>query len=74
MLQFAKKTDNFLSSYLNLLQVQYTSHYASKLYYEHPYYNSLFGISQMLFVYNIDNTAIELNKKEDILGNSKIHT
>ena len=66
MLQFAKKTDNFLSSYLNLLQVQYTSHYASKLYYEHPYYNSLFGISQMLFVYNIENTAIELNKKEDI--------
>lgn len=67
MLQFAKKTDNFLSLFLNLLQVQYTSHYASKLYYEHPYYNSLFGISQMLFVYNIDNTAIELNKKEDIL-------
>ncbi|MGC3977413.1 MAG: cysteine peptidase family C39 domain-containing protein [Paludibacteraceae bacterium] len=67
MFQFAKKPDNLLSSFLNLLQVQYTPHYASKLYYEHPYYNSLFGISQMLFAYNIDNSAIELNKKEDIL-------
>jgi len=61
------RTDNLFTLWLDLLQVKHTHSYASQLYHEHPYYNNLLGISQMLYNYKISNTAVELAKKEDVL-------
>lgn len=42
------KNRTLLSAYLSLLKVKHTARYADKLYNEHPYKYSLFGLSKML--------------------------
>jgi hypothetical protein len=43
--------NNLFISLLNLLNVRYTKSYVDKLYKEHPYKYSLYGLSQMLHTY-----------------------
>lgn len=53
-----------LASYLSLLKVKHTAKYADKLYNEHPYKYSLFGLSKMLSEYKIPNAGVEILNKE----------
>ena len=54
---------NVLVDYLRLLGVRHTADYASWLYREHPYRDSLFGLSQMLSDYHVQTLALRLEKK-----------
>lgn len=47
-----------------MLNVKHTKKYADKLYNEHPYKYSLFGLSKMLSEYKIPNAGIEILNKE----------
>lgn len=61
---FLNKSQTILSAYLDLLNVKHTKKYADKLYNEHPYKYSLFGLSKMLSEYKIPNAGIEILNKE----------
>lgn len=54
---------NILTSLLNLLGVKHTSDFSSKLFDGHPHKNNLFGLSEMLDIYGIDNTVIKVESK-----------
>lgn len=55
------------SAFIGMLNVKYSQSYADKLYNEHPYKYSLFGLSKMLLEYNIENVGISItNKEKDI--------
>ena len=54
---------NVLVNYLRLLGVRHTVDYASRFYREHPYRDSLFGLSQMLSNYHVQTLALRLEKK-----------
>lgn len=58
------KNRTLLSAYLSLLKVKHTARYADKLYNEHPYKYSLFGLSKMLLEYKIPNAGVEILNKE----------
>ena len=58
------KNRTLLSAYLSLLKVKHTARYADKLYNEHPYKYSLFGLSKMLSGYKIPNAGVEILNKE----------
>lgn len=53
MLLFAQKSSTVFSAFVEMLGVKYTQSYADKLYHEHPYKYSFFGLSKMLSEYNI---------------------
>ena len=59
------KTQNLLSAFIELLNVKYTPSYADKLYNEHPYKYSLFGLSKMLSEYQIENAGLRISNKEE---------
>lgn len=42
--------NTILSIYLKALGIKFTRYYADKLYTDHPYRGSLYGLSQMLFL------------------------
>lgn len=58
------KNQTILSGYLDLLNVKHTKKNADKLYNEHPYKYSLFGLSEMLSEYKTPNAGIEVLNKE----------
>lgn len=58
------RNQTILSAFLNLLDVKYTKSYANKLYNEHPYKYSLFGLSKMLSEYKIQNIGIKISNKD----------
>lgn len=58
--------NNLFISLLNLLNVRYTKSYAYKLYKEHPYKYSLYGLSQMLHTYGIESAGIKVENKNDL--------
>lgn len=60
-----KRNDNVLISILDVLNVKYTTAYAEKLFNEHPHNNNLFGLSDMLNAYNIENTGIRIENTKD---------
>lgn len=60
------KTKNILELTLELLKVKHTDMYTSKLYNEHPYKNSLFGLSEMLSNYNIKNEGLKIKNKNEL--------
>ena len=60
------KNQNVLEILLKQLNVKFTSAYASKIYGENPYKNSLFGISRMLADYNVETRGVKLNDKDEI--------
>lgn len=61
------KYHNPLSCILHFLKVRYTEDYCSKLYNEHPYKYSLFGLVSMLSDYRVTSKGLKLNDKEEIL-------
>ena len=55
---------NIFSLYLDLLGVKHTKVYSNKYYEEHPHKNNLYGLSKMLFAYNIENIALRINEED----------
>ncbi|MBR2606352.1 MAG: thioredoxin domain-containing protein [Bacteroidaceae bacterium] len=53
--------------FLDELEVQYTTQYATSTHDEHPYKNTIYGLSSMLDKYNISNVSYTLNDKEELL-------
>lgn len=56
--------NTILSIFLKALNLKFTRHYADKLYADHPYRGSLYGLSQMLSSYNIPNSGIRSFDKD----------
>lgn len=54
-----------LSAFFSLLNVKHTQSYANKLYNEHPYKYSLFGLSKMLSEYKIKNVGVDMSNKNE---------
>lgn len=57
---------NILIEFLNLLSVKHTTLFANKLYNEHPYRDSFYGISKMLLEYKIKNIGLQNQDKDSI--------
>lgn len=57
---------NILTKALKVLGVPYTSYYASKVYEEHPFRESMFGLSQIFKHYDVQCYGIRLNEKSEI--------
>ena len=57
---------NTFTVFLELLKVKHTRYYTGKLFNEHPHKYNLFGLSDMLSVYRIENAAFRIDRKEDI--------
>lgn len=53
--------------FLDELEVKYTKQYATSTYDEHPYKNTIYGLSSMLDKYGIPNVSYNLNDKEELL-------
>lgn len=53
-----------LSTYLHELHIPFTRSYADKLFAEHPYRYNLYGLSDMLSVYKIENAGIQVEDKD----------
>lgn len=54
---------NIFVAYLDLLKVRHTKSFSEKFFNEHPYKSNLFGISQMLSEYNIENKSVKIIDK-----------
>lgn len=54
---------NLFTSFLDELDVPYTQKYSNKMFNEHPYRNTMYGISKMLRDYNIANTGYLIQDK-----------
>lgn len=57
---------NLLSRILYALRVPHTNFYVDKLYREHPYKDTFWGLSKMLSFYNITNNAFHFTNFDDI--------
>ena len=57
---------DLLNRILDTLHVKHTKSYAYKLYHEHPYRYSFWGLSKMLSTYNINNGAFNFTNFNDI--------
>ena len=53
--------------FLDELEVQYTTQYATSTHDEHPYKHTIYGLSSMLDKYSVSNVALNLNDKEELL-------
>lgn len=53
--------------FLDELEVEYTEQYATSTHDEHPYKNTIYGLSSMLDKYKISNASYNLNNKEELL-------
>lgn len=52
--------------FLNLLGVKHTKYFTDKTYFEHPYKNTFYGLSDMLSQYNIENIGIRITDKDTV--------
>ncbi|WP_165020444.1 vitamin K epoxide reductase family protein [Dysgonomonas sp. ZJ279] len=57
---------NIIELFLGQLKIKYTKSYLNKLYDEHPYKNTLFGISDILSKYNLKTTGLQINTDENM--------
>lgn len=57
---------NVFVQLIALLGIKYTKSYSYKYSNEHPYKNTLFGLSKMLFEYGINNIGLRLNNKDEL--------
>ena len=55
-------TSSIFIQILKALSVKYTKHFAVKYYEQHPNKDNLYGLSEMLNFYNIENVAVEFKK------------
>lgn len=58
---------NLLERFLKKLSVRHTNKYTNNVYNEHPYKYTLYGLGQMLSRYKIENEALKLEKKDELL-------
>lgn len=58
-----KEGENIFTSFLNALDVKHTETFSNRFYQVHPHKNDLFGISQMLANYKIENRSFRVNDK-----------
>lgn len=56
--------NTLLSKLLLLLKVKHTK-YSDKLYFEHPYKYTFYGLERMLSLYNIETNALMLKNKDE---------
>jgi len=66
-MNIALKNKNIFITILSKLNVKFTEEYANRLYNEHPYKYSMFGLSRMLSEYNIQNAAIKIHDKQNAI-------
>lgn len=59
--------NNILTIFLNSLGVKCTASYSSKQYNEHPDRNNLFGLSDILDKYGVENTGLRFEDKNDLV-------
>lgn len=59
---------NIIIELLRILGVKYTTKYVIRIYKSNPYRNSLYGLSMILSLYNINNVAIQLKNKKQIIN------
>lgn len=59
---------NILIDILSILDVKYTKGYATEYFNLHPNKNTLYGLSQMLHAYKIENKAIEIITHESYIN------
>ena len=60
---------NTLTSFLDLLNVKYTPSFTTKHFNEHPHKYNLYGLSEMLSDYGVENNAMRIEDKENDLFN-----
>lgn len=61
-------TKNIFASYLKLLHVKFTDRFTTEYFNEHPHKYNLWGLSDMLSGYGVDNMALRV--KEEDKGNT----
>lgn len=62
-----RKQSNVLVQFLEKLDVKHTRWFATKFYQEHPHKYSLWGLSNMLSAYGVENAGVRLPDKKDFL-------
>ena len=63
---------NTLTSFLDLLNVKYTPSFTTKHLNEHPHKYNLYGLSEMLSDYGVENVATKIEDKENSLFNIEL--
>ncbi|MDR2916910.1 MAG: thioredoxin domain-containing protein [Tannerella sp.] len=63
---------NIFISLLEVLKIKYTKSFSNKYYNEYPYKDSLYGLSKMLYDYQIENQSIHLNEKQEMLSELEV--
>lgn len=66
------KGNDILSSFLSSLDVKYTEEHANKLYNEHPHKYNLYGLSKMLYHYNIENSGVKIENRQEGIRELKV--
>lgn len=61
-------SNSIFTQFLEQLNVKHTRYYADKLFNEHPNKYDLFGLSDMLTAYGIENAGFRVEQKADILS------
>jgi thiol-disulfide isomerase/thioredoxin len=62
-----KESGNIFTTLLKELDVKHTKSFSDKYYNEHPYKNTLYGLSKMLSYYNVENQGIKAKDKSAIV-------
>ena len=57
---------NIFSEFLKELNVAFVTSYANDYYNNHPYKNTLYGISDLLYKYNIPNVGVKVDNCESL--------
>ena len=60
--------DNLFIQILEILSIKHTEDFTIRFYESHPHKNNLFGLSEMLRYYNIENVAAEIQKTQENLS------
>lgn len=55
---------NVFTTFLESLKVKHTSSFSNKQFEEHPYKYTLYGISQLLNDYHIENVGVKIGDKD----------
>jgi thiol-disulfide isomerase/thioredoxin len=62
-----KELQNIFTCLLAELHVKHTQSFSNKYFREHPYRNSMFGLSRMLWDYYIENKGLRIKNKVEVL-------
>ncbi|WP_288276072.1 vitamin K epoxide reductase family protein [uncultured Prevotella sp.] len=56
---------NIIEDILNYLEVRHTKYFVNKLYNEHPHNKDMYGLKDMLNVYNIESVGVDIKDKDE---------